>query len=84
LARAFCVVNFPLTRGGRVALPLPGIDFGGEHATLSDLAIQTLTAQNTYFDSDHVQPARVFRRVMKLQALKNAVCFSMELSPSLP
>src|ERR1700709_66988 len=62
-------------RAGRVALPLPRIDFGNEDGAFADTAIQTLTAQDTYLDFHHVQPTRVFRRVMKLKALENAVCF---------
>src|ERR1051326_4882093 len=40
---------------------------------LSDASIQTLTAQHADFDFHHVEPARVFGRVMKLQTPEDAM-----------
>jgi hypothetical protein len=59
---------------GRVALPLPGLDLGDKDLTRTDSAIQTLPAHHADFDFHHVEPARVLRCVMILQALKHAVC----------
>src|SRR3984957_10425282 len=67
--------EFPVDpRAGLVAFPLPRVDFGNEDLTLTNSAIQTSTAQYTDLDFHHVEPARMLRRIMKLQALKNAVC----------
>ena len=74
MCRAFCVVNFHLILAPEaVALSLPGFDFGDEGLPFADAAIQTLTAQYADFDFHHVEPARMFRCVMKLQALKDAM-----------
>jgi hypothetical protein len=61
-------------RARLVALPLPRVDFRDEDFALANSPIQTLTAQYADLDFHHVEPARMFRRMMKLQALKNAVC----------
>ena len=53
---------------------MPRVDLGDEDFTLANSAIQTLTAQYADLDFNHVEPARMFRRIMKFQALKNAVC----------
>ena len=61
-------------RARLVALALPRVDLGDEDFTLANSAIQALTAQYADLDFHHVEPARMFRRVVKLQALKDAVC----------
>jgi hypothetical protein len=50
------------------------VDFRAEK--LAHAAIQTSTTQQADFDFHHIEPARVFRCVMKLQALKSAVCLA--------
>ena len=67
--------EFPFDpRASLVALPLPRVDLGDEYFTLANSTIETLTAQDPDLDFHHVEPARMFRRIMKFQALKNAVC----------
>ncbi len=44
-------------------------------APLTDAPIETLPAQHADLDLHHVQPTGVLGCVMKLQPLKNAVCF---------
>jgi hypothetical protein len=54
-------------------LELPGINLGYQVLAFVDTASQALTAQLADFDFYHVEPPRMFRCVMELQALRNMV-----------
>src|ERR1700687_64789 len=60
---------------GVVALLHPGGDFRGQFLAVADTSVQTLTAENADLELDHIQPARVFGRVMDLQPLQYAMGF---------
>jgi hypothetical protein len=60
-------------RTGSVSLSLPGFDFDDEGLPFADAAIQTLAMQHADFDFHHIELARVLGRVMKLQALQDAI-----------
>ena len=47
---------------------LPCIDFGLQGMAIGDASIQALAAEDANFDLRHVEPARVFGRVVKLDA----------------
>ena len=60
------------SRASIVALAFPGGDLGDEFVTLFDPSVQTLAAQNTDLDLDHVEPAGVLGREVELQASQHA------------
>ena len=60
-------------RAAVVALVFPCLDLADQTFALADAAIQALAAQHADFDFNHVQPAGMLRRIMKLQPLKHPV-----------
>jgi hypothetical protein len=65
------VVNF----ARRIALVLPCRNFDVEDGAITDAPIQALPAHDADLDLHHIQPTGMFGCVVKLQPLKNTVCF---------
>lgn len=58
-----------------IAALLPGIDLGHECGSIRQASIQTLAIQDADFDFSHVEPARVFRGVVKDNATQQCSSF---------
>ena len=56
---------------------LPCIDFGLQGMVVGDASIQALAAEDANFDLGHVEPARVFGRVVKLDAAQELASRSL-------
>ena len=66
-----CEHPFDASAGG-VALSYPCGDFLSEVIRVIDPAVETLAAQDTDLDFDHVEPTGVLRGVVEFQAAQNA------------
>ena len=58
-----------------VTAQLPSIHFGGKRRTIRQASIKALAVKNTDFDFSHVEPAGMFRRVVKDDASQQRLCF---------
>ncbi len=62
-----------------IAAQLPGVDLGDEYGAVWQAPIKTLAIQDADFDFSHVEPAGVFRGVVKTTRRSSASAF---LTPS--
>ena len=57
-----------------VSALLPGVDLGNQCGTIWQAAVKTLAIKNADFDFSHIQPAGVFRGVVKDDAPQQRFC----------